>query len=98
MQADVSEQPNPFYFPDASDRDGGPIHNYLAQIDGNNVVKEMVRKAHPDADFLQQRCWLVLLDTAIGRAGELRLVKFTDWDFIGPLKSCLVVLLSNKVH
>ena len=27
MQADVSEQPNPYYFPDASDRDGGPIHN-----------------------------------------------------------------------
>ena len=62
------------------------LHNFLAQIDGNLIVKNLIKKASTKKNTLQHQCWLVLLDTCIGRSGELQLVKFTEWSIITALQ------------
>ena len=71
------------------------IKNYLDCIDGNSIVDKMVRnanglpftKGHPRSHGLfQQRCWIVYLHNAIGRAGEVRFPNYNDWILHGPMQ------------
>jgi len=91
---------NPHYYPDDFGPDGEPIHNLLAQIDGNLIVTNLIKKASTNKNALQHRCWLVLLDTCIGRSGELRLVKFTEWSIITALQILKIIWydLKNKTQ
>ena len=77
---------NQHHFPDDFGPDGEPIHKLFAQIDGNLIAKNLIKKGSTNKNALQHRCWLILLDTCIGRSGELRLVKFIELSIITALK------------
>ena len=71
-------QDNQYYSPDKVRSDDEPIYNPLHAIDGNVLVVSMVQMQMLKNHSLQRCCGLVLLDLAVGRPGELWLVKFTD--------------------
>ena len=89
-------QDNQYYFPDKVGPDGEPVYNPLHAIDDNVLVISMVQNANRKNHSLQHHCWLVLLDSAIGRPGQLRLVNFTDWGFHNALQLTVMKWIEIK--
>ena len=69
---------------DFFDEDGKQhkCRDLLSQMDGKYIVKKMMIKANGSNYLLQHRCWLVLLDTAVGCPCEFSKVKLNTIQFL----------------
>ena len=57
------------------------IGNYLPSCDLKHVLMSLLKKAKRGGRFLQEACWVSLLNDAIGRGGEIRLQNFSHWEW-----------------
>lgn len=74
-----------------SDNDEQPeFYDLLPSIDGNSMVCHMMTKANGSNDLLQHRCWLVTMDVAVGRPGELRCLKLHTMKYFGALQTVVL--------
>ena len=72
------------------------FHDVLSGIDGNSMVLRMMIMATGTNHLLQHRLWVVLMDSAIGRPGELRMLNLNTIKFIQQNIACSLVLKLKK--
>jgi len=59
-----------------------PINDYISVIDLNTILRNQMKEAKLSCDRegkLQQRAWLAILFSAVGRGGEVKFVDIADW-------------------
>ena len=72
------------------------FNDLISQIDGNYIVKQMMIKANRSNHFLQHRCWVVSLDTSLGRPSEIRSIKLNTMEFYSTLQRVVMQWVDMK--